>query len=358
MTVYQLDPLTDPRWPAFVAEHDQSSIFHTKGWLDALRLTYGYRPLAFTTSHAGPLTNAMVFCEVQSWLTGRRLVSLPFSDHCEPLAGLKDVSEVLDYLHAQHRPQRWKYIELRAAREGTLDASYEGFYASEHFVSHSIDLSPRVDAIFSSFHRAFRGTIRRAEREDLVYESGNSADLLRRFGSLLLLTRRRHQLPPQPAYWFSNLVHSLGSAVTIHLVSQNSVPVASILTLRHNTTLVYKYSCSDARFNSLGGVSLLLWKAIQQAIAAGIHTFDLGRSEPENSGLITFKERLGATASSLTYYRSPTLTTAASPMLSPTSNSRPAASPARPSALARRAVASLPDPLFAGVGQLLYRHMA
>jgi hypothetical protein len=27
----------------------------------------------------------LVFCRVRSWLTGRRSISLPFSDHCEPL---------------------------------------------------------------------------------------------------------------------------------------------------------------------------------------------------------------------------------------------------------------------------------
>ncbi|HEY5214960.1 MAG TPA: hypothetical protein VIJ38_18275, partial [Acidobacteriaceae bacterium] len=84
--VYELDPLSDSRWPALVASHPQASVFHTHAWLSALKVTYGYRPLVLTTSAPrAPLTDAIVFCEVDSWLTGRRLVSLPFSDHCEPL---------------------------------------------------------------------------------------------------------------------------------------------------------------------------------------------------------------------------------------------------------------------------------
>jgi hypothetical protein len=347
MTIYKLDPLTDPRWAAFVAGHPQSSIFHTAGWLRALRLTYGYRPLAFTTSDAGPLTNALVFCEVQSWLTGRRLISLPFSDHCEPLGSSDDVSEILNHLERSRRSQRWKYIELRPAQQVTPNAAHSGFSSSEHFSFHAIDLRPGLDAVFGHFHSSsIRGKIRRAERQNFVYESGTSDDLLHRFGSLLMLTRRRQKLPPQPASWFRNLVHSLGPSATIHLVSQSSVPVASILTLTHNKTMVYKYSCSDARFNSLGGVPLLIWKAIQQAVPAGIQTFDLGRSAPEDPGLIAFKERLGASAYSLTYHRSPAPGIASS------------AVPASSSAFARRAISHLPDPLFAGVGQLLYRHMA
>ena len=86
ITVHILDPLSDQRWPEFVRHHPNASAFHTAGWLRALRVTYGYEPVAFTTSAPSEeLRNALLFCVVRSWLTGSRLVSLPFSDHCEPL---------------------------------------------------------------------------------------------------------------------------------------------------------------------------------------------------------------------------------------------------------------------------------
>ena len=60
--------------------------FTRRGWLRALQKTYGYEPIAFTLSAPSEaLKSALVFCIVRSWLTGKRLVSLPFSDHCEPL---------------------------------------------------------------------------------------------------------------------------------------------------------------------------------------------------------------------------------------------------------------------------------
>ncbi len=84
--VYAIDPLHDARWPEFVCRHPNASVFHTRGWLRALQTTYGYEPVVFTTSAPDEgLTNALLFCVVRSWLTGSRLVSLPFSDHCEPL---------------------------------------------------------------------------------------------------------------------------------------------------------------------------------------------------------------------------------------------------------------------------------
>ena len=87
-----IEPLKDLRWEPFLARHPRASVFHSSAWLAALHRTYGFQPIAYTTSSAGEdLENAMVFCRVESWLTGRRLVSLPFSDHCEPLVDRSNI---------------------------------------------------------------------------------------------------------------------------------------------------------------------------------------------------------------------------------------------------------------------------
>jgi lipid II:glycine glycyltransferase (peptidoglycan interpeptide bridge formation enzyme) len=344
MTVYSLNPLTDSRWPQFLADHPQASIFHTREWLGVLRRSYGYEPIAFTTSPGATLANAVVFCRVRSWLTGSRLVSLPFSDHCQPLIDAPDLEVVLDYLQQQRKSERLRYIELRPL-SGSSSAPLH-FSPSERFHFHSIDLRPNLDAIYEKLHsNCIRRKIRRAEREQLVYESGRTDALLQKFRHLFLLTRRRHQLPPQPPSWFQNILHTLGEFVTIHVASKNDVPVASIMTFTCKRTAVYKYGCSDARFNAMGGTPLLFWKAIQRAKSEGIEEFDLGRSGDEDAGLIDFKHHLGGVASELTYYRNPPL------------QPRSIDSRAPASSLPRLALARLPDPLFSGVGQLLYRHM-
>src|SRR4029077_16185495 len=105
----------DSRWPDFVRGHARSSVFHTRGWLDALQRTYGYTPVACTTSAPGErLDNAIVFSEVRSWLTGRRLVSVPFADHCEPLVGEPiDRAATCAELERAVEARRWRSVELR-----------------------------------------------------------------------------------------------------------------------------------------------------------------------------------------------------------------------------------------------------
>jgi len=344
--MYEINPLTDPRWPQFAAENPHASIFHTREWLNALRLTYGYEPVAFTTCQGSTLSNAVVFCDVRSWLTGKRLVSLPFSDHCQPLADAANIQEILHYLHAKRKTQRLRYIELRPTLNNLPLDAQDQFGRGEQFCLHVIDMRPSLESIYKNLHsNCVRRKIKRAEREELIYESGHSEELLKKFHYLLLLTRRRHQLPPQPPSWFHNILRCLGDLATIHVVSKDSVPVASILTLTYKGRKVYKYGCSDARFNAMGGTSFLFWKVIQQAHSIGIEEFDLGRSSYNDPGLITFKGHLGATASELAYYRDPP------------PKARPAQHKLQISLLPRQVLARLPDPLFSGIGQLLYRHM-
>jgi hypothetical protein len=346
--VYSLDPTTDPRWPRFLARHRDASIFHTREWLDAIRRTYGYEPIAFTTSDEEELSNAVVFCRISSWLTGRRLVSLPFSDHCQPLATGDELAAILHALKGERRSRRQKYIELRPLMLDGFSEAGSSFGRSDSFRFQTIDLRPDLKAIYSGFHEScVRRKIKRAEREELVYESGRSEELLKKFRHLLFFTRRRHKLPPQPAEWFRNIVNCLGEMATIHVVSKGETPVASIVTFLYKKTLVYKYGCSDGQFSNMGGTPLLFWKAVQQAKEAGAETFDLGRSDHDEPGLIAFKEHLGASTRELIYYRDP----------APPVKEESAKSSTSASSLAREALVRLPDPLLAGVGQLLYRHI-
>src|SRR5271157_6244923 len=249
MAVYVIDPIGDERWDEFLQKHTDASIFHTRGWLEALRQTYDYKPVAFTTSPPGsPLTNGFPFCRISSWLSRSRLVSLPFSDHCTPLLeSANELTYLLAYLREKLAAEKWSYIEIRP-RDSVVTG--DGlFEKSKSFFFHKLDLRPSLDEIFQKFHRdCVQRKIERAAREKVTYEEGRSDSLLTKFYHLLLMTRRRHGLPAQPVDWFRNLIACLGERVKIRVASKNGQPVASIFTIRYKRALVYKYGCADRRF--------------------------------------------------------------------------------------------------------------
>jgi CelD/BcsL family acetyltransferase involved in cellulose biosynthesis len=338
--VFVLDPLADTRWDELLARHPRASVFHSRGWLEALKRTYGFEPFVLTTTGEGPLENGLAVCRVKS-LMSRRLVSLPFSDHCDPLVDRPDdLSEMIEFLRAEVEQRRCRSFELRP--RAPVGRPFRA--ADQTYCLHTLDLSRPSSELFAGFHRSSgKQAIRRAEREGLTYEAGTSDALLASFYGLLRLTRRRHGLPPQPLAWFRNLVSSLRDAVTIRLASKDGQPIASIMTLTFKKTMVYKYGGSDAAHHQLGGMPFLFWRAIEAAKAEGIETLDLGRSDLDQPGLVAFKDHLGATRSTLTYYTYP-------------ARRHAAVRSGALAAAARSVMSRLPDAALDLTGRLLYKH--
>ena len=202
-----------------------------------------------------------------------------------------------------------------------------------------------MDETLRGFHKhCIQRKLRRAEREGLTYEAGQSESLVLQFYRLLILTRKRLRLPPQPVAWFRNLIVCLGEKSKIHLAAKDGRPVASIVTLRHKGTLVYKYGASDKSASRLGGMQLLLWRAIQEAKCDGFEELDLGRSDWDQAGLIAFKDHWGASRSVLNYWRYPALS----------SQSIVAGFGMR---VAGHMFGLAPDGLASAAGRFLYRHL-
>jgi lipid II:glycine glycyltransferase (peptidoglycan interpeptide bridge formation enzyme) len=236
-----------------------------------------------------------------------------------------------------------KYVEFRPTYEPSAIPS--DFQKSEQFYLHRLDLRPGASALFTHLHRdSIQRKIRKAERERLTLQKGRSSDLIRDFYALTLRTRRRHGLPPQPLSWFRNLADCLGEVLLIRVAYKGDKAIAGMLTLEHQTTLTYKYGASDERFHNLGGMPLLFWHAIQDAATRGFEQMDMGRSEINNEGLATFRERWGAKATPLVYWKAPAIASRALP---------PACL-----RLAHYACSHIPDMWLRAIGALVYRHAA
>lgn len=348
MRFYQVDPIQDPRWAAFVQQHPKASVFHTVGWLKALRNTYGYEPVAFTTSSpTNGLRNGLVFCRVKSWLTGRRLVSLPFSDHCELLCdSTEDLDFMLRYLQTVLDHQDWKYLEVRPVTESFCRLyGAVGFLPTAKYFLHTLDLRPDLEHLFRSLDRdSIQRRVERAERAGLLEVCGTSDKILNDFYRLFLATRARHQLPPIPFAWFRNLIKYQSTETEIRVAYKDEQPISAILTLRFREVLYYKYGCSKETFNRLGATPWLLWRAIAAAKSNGATEFDMGRTEEDNAGLLAFKNKWVSRPRELVYWNFPVGSAIGSPG-------------GWKIKVAKRIFSYMPHRLLAFTGRLIYRHI-
>ena len=297
----ELLDLWDARWMALTVAQPQATVFHHPAWAELLKSCYGYQPvlLASLVTSGQPVA-ALPLMKIDSWLTGRRVVSLPFSDFCPPLT-LDDASlgDLVEGLQSWRRQNKVPEIQIRWPLP-----SADGVYPAETFARHITRLDPESEQVFRSFAKTqVQQRIRKAEREGVSIEMSDRWEDLRLFYGLHLETRRRLGTPVQPLrffrlLWARLISQRLGFVLLAHKDSQL---LAGAVLLHWNRTLTYKYSASDPAYLRLRPNNLLLWYAIRWGCEHGYHVFDWGRTDLDAAGLREFKLGWGSEEQLLHY---------------------------------------------------------
>jgi len=240
--------------------------------------------------------------EVKSIFTGKRGVSLPFTDHCPPIVDSEIAfnemfKEVIDY----GKKANWKAIDLKCCvnymRGTTLPF--------ETFITHDLDVSQTEEKIFASFRNSTKRNIKKAIQKGVQVKIQNTLESVKDYYRLHCITRKSHGLPPQPFYFFKK-IHE-------HIISQNKGFIALAV---YNTNVIagavffqfghkafFKYGASDPNYLHLRPNNLVMWEAIKQFCQNGIKKLDFGRTELKNNGLLQFKRGWGVKEEILNYYK-------------------------------------------------------
>jgi len=300
--VKRIDPLFHPRWQALVDVAEDATIFHHPAWLELLRRSYGYEISAIcVVDGEGEIAAGLPLARVESRLTGRRLVAIPFSDVCPPLHAPNapgSAAPALIRALGEERAQTGLDIEIRAGMDGI-----PGGHPVPRFLWHRLPLEPDASAVLG---RASKSQVRRgiakARREGVVIERETGRDGLETFYRLHLRTRRRQGVPVQPKSFILAFEDLFARGLGHVLVARHEGrAVAAAVFLSHRGTLTYKYGASDERFLDVRPNHLLFAEAIEAACEEGFAELDFGRTDSDNAGLGAFKRSWGAREEELAY---------------------------------------------------------
>jgi hypothetical protein len=237
--------------------------------------------------------------EVSNPLGRRRLVSLPFTDHCPPLLDVGVDPERFAQLVVRWREGRPGLgLEVRAELRG------EGLHAQAVGTRHLLGLERDPATLLRRLDRnQVRRRIRRSRELGVEAVLSRSPGELAAFYQLHCETRRRQGVPVQPRRFIENLWQKviepgLGFVVTARW---GGAPVATAVFLAWNQTLIYKYSASASAHWNLGANFLVQWTAIEWACENGYRTYDLGRTDAGHESLRVFKAGWGGEEIPLAY---------------------------------------------------------
>ncbi|MBT0652921.1 peptidoglycan bridge formation glycyltransferase FemA/FemB family protein [Geobacter luticola] len=238
--------------------------------------------------------------EINTALTEKRGVSLPFTDYCDPLFADGVVfKELLGDMIEYGEKSKWKSLEFRT--ENPLSSIPVSF----QFYGHSLDISRNEETIVSGFRDSTRRNIKKAEKEGVAVTIDRTFDSVREFYRLNCLTRKDHGLPCQPYIFFEKMYsHIIAKNLgVVILATINEINIAGAVFFNFGNRVIYKYGASDRNYLHLRANNLIMWKAIQWYCGQGYQRFNFGRTERENTGLLQFKRGWGAREYSINYYK-------------------------------------------------------
>jgi CelD/BcsL family acetyltransferase involved in cellulose biosynthesis len=295
-----VDPRADAAWDREAFSHPDATLFHGSAWARVLAATYGHRPCYCRFTRGGSLLALVPMMELRSPLSGRRGVSLPFTDFCEPLLVQETGPEPLAGLLAGIARERgWKYFELRGGPLRRQSAT-----PAVAFYGHSVKLGD-AQKLFATLDRSVRGKIRKAERSGIEATVTQSREAMIQFYELHTRTRKRHGLPPQPISFFLNIHEQIvaNDHGFISMVRSGAKAIAAAVFFHQGGNAIYKFSASDDAYLNLAPNNLAVWRGMAHLAERGAATLHMGRTSLHNEGLRQFKLGWGTVESTIEYFK-------------------------------------------------------
>lgn len=355
LTVKCIDEDKDKKWDDFILSHDKSSLYHHSLWKKLIYNTYGYKPIYFTIEDLEDnIRGGMACFFVKTFLTGKRLVSLPFSDFCDPLVrNAHEFDLIMGKALSIYINQNVSYAEFKTV--STIQCFEEsGLHAFKKIdlnKNHLLNLSQPLEELQGKFHKNhIQRNIRKALKSNLIVKEAKDEEDIKTFYELSLLTRKRHGLPPHPFTFFRNMwdLFTQHNMAHVLIAYDNGKPIGAIFNIVFKDTMYFLYSGSDYRSLQNRPNHLLLWKSIETAHGKGLKYFDFGRTSADNYSLRQFKKYWGAEEIDINHYSF--IDSSHPTLLLNRSNFQN-------NGFVNNIIKSLPVPLLKLIGNILYKHM-
>ena len=283
----QVDPATDARW-ADLVERERSDVFHSPEWIRVVSRTYGFEPQAIVLDDGDGATAGAAFFDIAD-ARGSRIISLPFSDSCDPIASTRrEWDAIVAALASRGRPIRFRVLH------NDIPLEDERFDLVGRARWHGIELSDDTDTVWASLDSGARRAVRKARKEGVTVRPATGKEELRIFFDLHLRTRKdKYRLLSQPYAFFENVWEEFietNKGVLMVSVHDDQV-IGGIMFLEWKGALHYKFNASDPEFAALRPNDVALWTAIEMGVERGNSIIDFGLSDWDQEGLLRYKRK-------------------------------------------------------------------
>ncbi|SCX96535.1 FemAB family XrtA/PEP-CTERM system-associated protein [Desulfoluna spongiiphila] len=302
-------------WNAYLAAHDNGSLYAMAQWGDVVREVYGHRGIrlaAFETRHgAEEVVGVLPLVDMRSRIFGHKLVSMPYVDMAGVVADSPEIERALvERALELGKEAGADCVEVRQAMalSSLGEEGGQGIGEGDHTLSVTQDKARMVlalpdssEALWSSFKSKLRNQISRGTKEGLTVRVGGD-ELVSAFYTVFAENMRDLGSPVHAKKLFYRVMETFTGKARIVLVEKEGEPVSAAMVCAFEKALQNPWASTRRRFNKLSPNMLLYWSMLEYACNQGYATFDFGRSTP-GEGTYRFKKQWGPEPYPLYWYR-------------------------------------------------------
>ncbi len=280
-------------WDSFVMAAPDATVYHLSAWAGIIREAFGHRTRQLSAWEGDRLVGILPLVVFRSTLFGRFVTSVPFVNYGGVVASSPAAAQaLLDEAVAEARRQGARSLELRHRVRQFPDLSVK-----THKVAMVLPMAASAEIQWDGLDRKLRNQVRKAEKSGLTVKVGG-VELLDGFYEVFAENMRDLGTPVQAQSFFARIMAALPSQTAILQVLHEGRPIAASFVVWHRGTMEVPWASSLRRYNPLCANVLLYWEMLKFCLAQGCHTFDFGRSTP-NEGTYQFKKQWAAVPQAL-----------------------------------------------------------
>jgi len=293
MTTKQIDPLTDPRWDAYVRAHPRASVYHLGAWARILERSYGFRPRYLGLLRGDSLAGVLPLFRKKGLISDARMRSIPVFSYGGPLAD----DDGLERRLIEAARDLGDATSLSINTDDRRLEAPDGFELEELLPRWQFDIPDDLDALRASWRKTSRNLFRSLKKADaagLEFRAAESPRDLRTFYRLYVRTMKKHRSLPRSFRQVRLAQELLGESFKLFVVSRDGRDIAASVYHVFGDTVEAVYNGREENALPLRPIHALEWNVIKWAAARGLRRVNLGGAEYDTP-LARFKEQWGAT---------------------------------------------------------------
>ncbi|PTN11414.1 FemAB-related protein, PEP-CTERM system-associated [Nitrosomonas aestuarii] len=293
VSIHEMQAKDKVRWDRFVEICPEATFFHRAGWKNVIEQAFNHQTRFLYAESNGEIQGVLPLAEINSFLFGHSLSSLPFCVYGGIAANSDIVRKELEWAAKELALQKKvDYLEYRNIRPVHPDWPRKDLH-----VTFRKAIDPDVEKNLLAIPRKQRAMVRKG----LKYELGAVVDEdVERF--FYAYSRSVHRLgtPVFAKKYFQLLKEIFAEDCELLTITKDGKTISSVMSFyfRDEVLPYYGGGTDDAR--KLAANDFMYWELMRRSCERGYKTFDFGRSK-RDSGSYSFKKNWGFEAQPLHY---------------------------------------------------------